>query len=239
VISTSRQHALTAIGTVAVALGLVLGAAAPAAAHNYVVSSTPADGEILTAVPEMFVITTNDILLNLSGEATGFGMLITDETGAYYGDGCVTVDGRSMSTAAALGPAGDYTLTFQLISADGHTLSDSLSFRYEPRDGASADSGSTSAPVCPGRSGTIDGENTPGTDASADPIDESAVVLAIIGVSVGVLALVAAIVAVMMARSRRSSGDDDTNDTDTNDTDTNETGAHEPDANAANTPSDD
>ena len=233
-ISTSRQHALTAIGTVAVALGLVLGAAAPAAAHNYVVSSTPADGEILTAVPEMFVITTNDILLDLSGEAAGFGMLITDETGAYYGDGCVAVDGRSMSTAAALGPEGDYTLTFQLISADGHTLSDSLSFRYEPRDGASADSGSTSAPVCPGRSGTIDGENAPGADASADPIDESAVVLAIIGVSVGVLALVAAIVAVLMARSRRGSGDDDTNDTDTN-----ETGAHEPDANAANTPSDD
>ncbi len=203
----TRQHTLTALGTVAVALGLVLGAAAPAAAHNYVVSSTPADGETLAEVPEAFVITTNDILLDLTGEASGFGMLISDDNGFFYGDGCVTVDGRSMSTPAALGAAGDYTLTFQLVSADGHTLSDTIAFRYDPVDAVTVQGGLQEPPVCPGREGTGTAPPTTGDgDAGAiEIVDESAAVLTIVGVGVGALALLAVVIAiVVVVRGRRN-----------------------------------
>lgn len=205
--SMTRQRTLAALGTVAVALGIVLGAAAPAAAHNYVVSSTPAEGETLTEVPAAFVITTNDILLDLSGEASGFGMLISDTNGFFYGDGCVTVDGRSMSTPAALGAAGDYTLTFQLISADGHTLSDTIAFHYEPIDSVTVQGGLQSPPVCPGREGTVTAPPATGDGDTGgiEIVDESATVLTIVGAAIGALAVLGVTIATLVvSRGRRA-----------------------------------
>lgn len=189
-----RQRSLTALGTATVALGLVLGAAAPAAAHNYVVSSTPDDGATITVAPESFTITTNDVLLDLGGDGVGFGMVITDEAGRYYGDGCVTIDGRSMSTVAALGPAGDYTVAFQLISADGHTLSESLSFTYEPAAGEPAATGSSTMPTCGGAADApaVGGEASaaPSAEAEANAI---VMTVAIVGglIAIGIVTLVA------------------------------------------------
>ncbi|MEN9621354.1 MAG: hypothetical protein RL499_1547 [Actinomycetota bacterium] len=205
----TRRGTSAVLATAAVALGLVLGAAAPAFAHNHVVSSTPEEGETLTAVPGTFVITTNDALLNLSGEASGFGMVIADANGLYYGDGCVTIDGRSMSTRGALGPAGDYTLTFQLISADGHTLSDTIAFRYEPTDTVTVQGGADSPPVCPGAEGsTGEGASDPSADASrADA--ESAIVLTIVAFVLAALAAVSAIItSAVITRNRRAAHDE-------------------------------
>ncbi len=189
-----RQRSLTVLGTVVVALGFVLGAATPAAAHNYVVSSTPEDGATITAAPEAFTVTTNDVLLDLGGDGAGFGMVITDDAGRYYGDGCVTIDGRSMSTVADLGEAGAYTLAFQLISADGHTLSDSLTFTYEPAAGTPAAAGSPSQPTCGGAAQQAGSGDTGSTTASAEA-EANAVVwtLAIVGglAAVGIVVLVA------------------------------------------------
>lgn len=175
---------------------LALATALPAAAHNYVVSSTPEAGETLTAVPEFFVITTNEQLLDLTGEAAGFGMQVTDENGLFYGDGCVDVSGASMATAGALGAAGDYTLTYQFVSSDGHTLSDTLSFRYEPTEGASAEPGADAAPVCGGA------EATGGEQVAGESADEATTVTGlIVGLIVG-LGLLAAMVAFFVRRSR-------------------------------------
>lgn len=84
----------------------IVGTAAPAQAHNNLVSSTPKADETLTALPKDFTITTNGILLNMDGKGGGFGLQVTDSAGKYYGDGCVTVTDMSMSTPAALGAAG-------------------------------------------------------------------------------------------------------------------------------------
>jgi hypothetical protein len=51
-----------------VALALLSGwSAAPAAAHNYLVSSSPEDGAVVTEQPGAFSVTTNDALLDLDG----------------------------------------------------------------------------------------------------------------------------------------------------------------------------
>jgi hypothetical protein len=44
---------------------------------------------------------------------------VRDAGGLYYGDGCLQVADDTMSTAAAIGPAGDYVLEWQVVSADG------------------------------------------------------------------------------------------------------------------------
>ena len=180
-------------------LALVAGSALPASAHNAVVSTTPEEGETLTEVPEFFVVTTNEAMLDVGGEGAGFAMQVTDGSGLFYGDGCVDVGGPSMSTPAALGEAGDYTMAFQYVSADGHTLSDTLEFRYEPAAGAEASAGAPVPPTC--------GEEPAAASGGEDPAtgDESAAVLGTVAVIGGVIVLLAvgAGVAVWLARRRR------------------------------------
>jgi copper resistance protein C len=125
--------------------------AAPAQAHNYYVSSTPGINEILTTLPEQFIVTTNDNLLDLAGTGGGFFLEVIGPDGLYYGDGCVTVSGPSVSMPAAIGPAGDYSLAWQVVSTDGHTVSDTIPFHWQPATGAeSTTKGSTSIPNCGG-----------------------------------------------------------------------------------------
>lgn len=144
-------------------LGVLL-VAAPAAAHNYLVASTPEQGEILTVLPEEFSVTTNEALLDLGGSGSGFGIEIIDEDGLYYGDGCVSIDGATMSAPAVIGQPGDYTLVYQLVSADGHTVSDSFGFTWAPAGDVEASTGSTEAGDCNGLYARDDGAQD-GADA--------------------------------------------------------------------------
>src|ERR1700712_918766 len=85
---------ILALATGGVLVGAsVLGLAAPAFAHNFLVSSDPAAGQTLTTLPAKFTITTNEGLLDLSGHGSGFAFDIEDASHRFYGDGCVTVTG--------------------------------------------------------------------------------------------------------------------------------------------------
>jgi methionine-rich copper-binding protein CopC len=110
------------------AAALVLAAAAPAAAHNYVVESTPAEGEVLTALPEAWEVVTNETMLYADDAV--FGLWARDADGLFYGDGCVEVTGSRMSAAPVIGAPGDYTLVYALISADGHPLTGEIPFEW-------------------------------------------------------------------------------------------------------------
>ena len=99
-------------------------------------------------MPEQFSVTTNDNLLNLDGKGNGFVLQIRDAGGAYYGDGCVSVQGPAISAGAALGEPGDYTITWQLISTDGHTVFGEIPFTWQPDAGQPAPS--TGSPNPPG-----------------------------------------------------------------------------------------
>ena len=139
---------ITAVLIAAVVAVPVLGLAAPAQAHNYLVASTPAEGETLTVLPELFSVTTNGDLLSLGGSTAGFALEIRDADGLYYGDGCVSVDGPTLSEAAALGEAGDYTMLWQLISTDGHTVSGEVNFSWAPADGVVPSEGAAAPAAC-------------------------------------------------------------------------------------------
>jgi methionine-rich copper-binding protein CopC len=147
-------------------LALTFGAAAPASAHNYLVESTPTEGETLTALPEQFIITTNDDLLNLGADAGGFALQVQDADGLFYGDGCVVVDGPSMTANAALGAPGAYLLTWQVVSIDGHTVSGEIPFAWAPDDITESSAGSDAAPVC--GEGTEEPEPSPTAEDSTE-----------------------------------------------------------------------
>ncbi len=153
---TGAPRRLTLLATAAVALATApaLLVAGPAQAHNYLVSSTPAEGETLTALPDRFDITTNEALLDLGGSTGAFALQVTDADGLYYGDGCLDVTGPAMSTAAALGAPGTYTVQWQVVSADGHSVSDEYTFEWAPTTAGEESAGSAAPPVCGEGGGT-------------------------------------------------------------------------------------
>lgn len=141
------SSALLVTGLVAASLLI----ATPASAHDELIDSTPAAGETLTALPEQFAIKMNEDLLDLDDKGSGFGLLVRDADGLYYGDGCVTVDGPTMSAEAVLGEPGEYTLIWQVVSSDGHPTSDEFTFEWAPEGDFDAATGSEEPGDCNGQ----------------------------------------------------------------------------------------
>jgi methionine-rich copper-binding protein CopC len=226
--------AMSAVGLLGFA-GLVLGPATGAAAHDSVLSSDPAEGSTVTTGLDSASITFSDVVLDLSGTGSSNVIEVTDGSGRHFEDGCSTAAGPVLTTGVALGAAGDYTMTYQAVSADGHTVSDSLAFRYEPPAGIAVAEGAAERPVCDPAAtaepteGAVEAEpvptgatsSTPGADetlapvdgdtggASADDGDGDTGLGLVIGLGVGIVVVALAAVAVVIATSRRRAVGDD------------------------------
>lgn len=197
-----------AIALVLAVLAVLAGAAGPASAHNFLVSATPAPGSTVTAQPSTIVVTTNDVLLKING-TEGFGMLVQDSDGRFYGDGCVTVTGPSISMDAQLGAAGTYKVTWQVISTDSHPVSGSFTFTWKPSSDQQLAAGAASRPVC--AQSSTDGSATNAPQAST-PTEESTgssdtTIWWIIGAIAAVA--VAVVVVLLVARPRRREDGDE------------------------------
>ena len=168
----STPRLASALAVTALVAASILTTAPAAQAHNYLVGSNPSPDSVITEVPGAFSVTTNEALLDLSGSGSGFAIQVTDAAGLYYGDGCGVVDGGTYSSGATLGEAGTYRFLWQVISADGHTVSEEFTFTFEPSADAVTSEGSTSAPVC-GES-VAEPTEEPTTEPTAVPDEPSA-----------------------------------------------------------------
>lgn len=182
----------------AAALGLVLLVASPASAHDGVVDSTPAEGEVLTEAPAEFSVRASDTLMYV-GNDVAFGLWARDASGAFYGDGCATVTGASMTAPAVLGEPGAYTLVAAFISSDGHPTTAEIPFEWAPTGDVEAAVGTPEATRC-GEEPAADGAEAPGGGEGV-----SADVWWII-VAVAAVALAIALT-VLLARRRPRSAD--------------------------------
>jgi hypothetical protein len=167
--SVWRRGAAAAV-VAALAGGAVLGLAAPASAHNYLIASTPKVDGTLTELPKVFEVTTNDKLLDIdSATNPGFAFRIKGADGRYFENGCVSVDGPSMTTKAALGASGKYTAEWQIVSADGHTVSDQYTFTWQAPASFVPSKGVTNPPTC----ATADTDGGNGSGAATTPAESS------------------------------------------------------------------
>jgi methionine-rich copper-binding protein CopC len=163
-INTAFARTLAIIGTIlAVTFAAIVGMGTGAHAHNTLVSSTPAEGSVLTELPAEFDVTTNAPLLETGAAA----LQVTDAAGLFYGDGCITVAGPSVRMVPELGAAGAYTLTWQAVSEDGHTISGVIPFTWEPAAETEGAAGSATAPVC--GEATVEPSATPSEEPAASP----------------------------------------------------------------------
>ena len=189
------RRALAAVGVLVAAAAVALAPAAAASAHDYLVSSTPAaNSTVADALPRV-TLDFDDIVLDSGGH--GALVQVTDASGRNFETGCATVDGRSVSAPVALGAPGAYRVTWQVVSADGHPVSDSIQFTYSgPKAGNGHD-----GPLA--KCGTT--VTAPAAQATGAPAQTSVskTTIAVIAVAGGVVVLAVIGVVLVIALSRR------------------------------------
>ncbi len=121
------RPARTPVALVLAICGLLLAALAcpPAAvAHAQLVSSTPADGAALAAMPARV-----EFVFNEDVNPSFTQVVIASPDGRNLTAEQVTIDGPRVSAQVPAGlPGGAVTARYRVVSADGHPISGSISF---------------------------------------------------------------------------------------------------------------
>jgi copper resistance protein C len=193
-----RASARRAALLVAASAALIALPAMPAWAHNYLVATTPAEGAVVTEQPGTISLETNDELLDV-GDGSAIRVQGPDER--YYGDGCTEVVGATAEARAELGTPGEYTVTWQVVSTDGHPISGTWTFQWQPAEGVELAEGSADPVACGGDAVV----STPGeqTEESTDA-PAASVPLDALWIGGGVLAAAVAGLATWLVVRRRA-----------------------------------
>lgn len=119
----------------------------PALAHDYLVGSSPAANATQSVPISKVVLTFNDLVLSFANQQVN-QVAITNsaQPNRYFELGCPTLRNDSVTTAVQLGKPGTYTATWRIVSADGHPVTSSISFKYTSL-ATSSNAGSTK-PAC-------------------------------------------------------------------------------------------
>ena len=132
---------------VLLALTLVtgVGLAGPAAAHNVLIASDPADGSTLQQSPTVITLTFDQAVQDFQPVVTILG---ADgqrfETGAPAVDSTVVT--QSVTTLTVPGP---YTIAYRVVSADGHPVQGELRFELAAPPSSSPSSSAPESPASP------------------------------------------------------------------------------------------
>lgn len=207
---TRRSRLLPVIAALAIAAAGVF-AATPASAHDALVSTDPAADTTLDASPEQLTLAFSAELLAGAGNE----VQVTDAAGASLADGAAVVDGTNLVQPLVADGSGVITVVWRAVSSDGHPISGQYAFTVAappaPTESATEEPSASPEPE-PTASAPI-ATDTPTTAPSPD--DTASPLPWIIG-GVAVLLVAGAVVALLVARARRS---DDVERPDSDETD--------------------
>jgi hypothetical protein len=126
---------LTVAGATALASLLLVLSGGPAAAHTSLQSSTPADGETLTAAPDAISLTFS------SAVASEFAQVaVAGPDGESVTSGVPTIDGAVVSQPVSTSGDGAYVVAYRVVSDDGHPVSGQLTFTVAGTGGTATES---------------------------------------------------------------------------------------------------
>jgi methionine-rich copper-binding protein CopC len=124
VIAPARRSAAAASSSALLAVLLVLLSALPAAAHAELTSSRPGNGDRVTSPPSEVELTFSDPL-----EAQFTRVAVVDDAGTPYQDGEPAVSGSTVTQrVSGLPAAGRFTISYRVVSADGHPVTGKVRF---------------------------------------------------------------------------------------------------------------
>ncbi|GGB31439.1 hypothetical protein GCM10011492_22600 [Flexivirga endophytica] len=126
-------------------------ATAPAAsAHDFLIKTTPADGATVEHVPGMV-----RLVFDQPAQQIGTKMVVTGPRGPVQQGSPTLVDNQVRQQIAPGAPAGHYTVSWRITSADGHPVSGSFSFTAKEA-AAGTLAPSTRAQADPAKTGATD-----------------------------------------------------------------------------------
>ena len=114
-----------------------IGLAGPAAAHNVLISSDPADGSTLQTAPTTVRLTFDQPVQDFEPVVTVIG-----PDGNRYESGAPVVDSTVVTAGVTpLSVAGAYSIAYRVVSADGHPVEGEIKFQLadgavSPADGS-------------------------------------------------------------------------------------------------------
>lgn len=185
----------TTLAAVAVATVAAIAVAAPASAHDTIMSSTPAADSQLTTAPTEVVLTFSNNLISLD-ENSGTAMTVADESGEDWVAGEPTITADSVTVPLAEGmPNGAYTVTWQVVSSDGHPTSGEYSFSLAAPEAPTEPSATAPESTAPDQSA-----EPSQTAESAEPAETASWPLLI---GLGAVLLVAIVVFIVILVRRR------------------------------------
>ena len=147
----ARSRLLAAApAVVTLAVGLVLGLPATAWAHAQLVSVTPADASTLTVAPTRVVLVFDENIQRI-----GDAVVVTGPDGRRVDDGAPGVFGATATERLRpLVYRGRYTVSYRVVSDDGHPVTATLGFtlatgRPLPAAASKTSAGPSAAPGSP------------------------------------------------------------------------------------------
>lgn len=123
------NKAIVATGVLLLSVFSVFSVFPSAQAHSDLVSSDPVAGASLEQIPESFSLTFNEELISIEGESVNT-LTLQGIDGNRYELLAPTVMGAVLSAQVAGGefPAGEFLLTYRVVSADGHPITGEITF---------------------------------------------------------------------------------------------------------------
>lgn len=168
-LSLRRARTTAALMTASLALAAFLGAA-PAQAHDALASTSPTDGQTITANPGKVSITlTNPPNTGIPGANI---LTVTAPDGHAVSNGEVTVEGSTLSTDADIDHDGKHIVQWRAVSADGHPIEGTFSFTYTPEAAATSAAGAAGPPSAAATAAATD-PSAAANEAAADPATQT------------------------------------------------------------------
>lgn len=140
----TRRPVLVGAAAFSAAALLALATAGPAAAHDQLLSASPAAGTAVIETPSELNLTFSGNLI--TGEGISNVATVTDENGHQWQDGEAEGSGPELSAALCEGmPNGEYAVSYRVVYSDGHAEEKSYDFTLEdpgaPEEGVPEDCG--------------------------------------------------------------------------------------------------
>ncbi len=169
-IVNSRPHAARIAGAVlglAALIAAMVFTATPASAHARLEVTSPKDGSSLTATPPEVMLRFNEPIQKDLSQVT----VTTGSKDATSGK--IQIEGNSVyqPLKSSLKP-GSYKIVYKVVSADGHPISGTFSFSYDPPEGDSGAGADPSATTPSATSGSATPTQEP-SSSSAPATDPS------------------------------------------------------------------
>ena len=166
-----------------------------AQAHSEWVSSDPADGAVLDAPPKTVSFTFNEVLM------PDFVRFIGTDPAGQTGDLPVSSVEGSVATIEwpTTAPAGEWTVSYRVVSQDGHPIEGGITFAYAGTSPTPAPTSAAPTSASPTSAAPTSAAPAPSTSPAADTSGGTSGLL-IVGVAIVVIVIVGIVIALVARR---------------------------------------